>query len=643
MWAKWTKQIWQWRGLWIAAPSVAGLIILLRWSGGLQPLEWMLLDQFFQLRPREAQDTRIVIVGINEADLQKTRRWPIDDATLTRVLEKVKQQQPRAIGLDLYRDLPVEPGNRELTRVFETTPNLIGIEKRGGSEDFPVAPPPALKERNQTASNDIVPDSDGKIRRGLLYWYSPDGQESLESLGLRLAMTYLQAEGVEPQAAQSNPDYLQLGQGVFPIFESMDGSYVHADAGGYQLLLNFRGPANSFRQVSMSDVLEDKIPPDLMRDRLVLVGPTAESLKDFFYTPFSGNSITTPEKMAGVEVQANLASQIISAALDGRPSSLSIWPDPLEWGWIILWACIGTALGWFVRSPRLAILGMVTAEGSLLVGGYLAFLAGWWIPIVPPALTLALSAIVLTGYIAQREREDRKIVMTLFGRHVTPEIAEAIWRDREQLLHSGRLLGRKMTATVLFTDLKDFSGITERTDPEVLMLWLNEYMDAMSQLVLDHGGIVDKFIGDSVMAVFGVPITRTTLAEFTIDARNAISCALAMAATLESLNQKWQSQERPIARMRVGISTGTVVTGSLGGEQRLDYTTIGDSVNVAARLESYDKSLDAGICRILISEDTYVLVKDEFPTESIGSVQLRGREAPTQIYQVLLESHKDGD
>jgi adenylate cyclase len=200
-----------------------------------------------------------------------------------------------------------------------------------------------------------------------------------------------------------------------------------------------------------------------------------------------------------------------------------------------------------------------------------------------------------------------------------------------------------MTATVLFTDLKDFSGITERIDPETLMDWLNEYMAAMSDLVLDYGGIVDKFIGDSIMAVFGVLLSQDTPTAIAEDARKAVRCAIAMATTLDTLNLKWQRQGLPTTSMRVGISTGMVITGTVGSRQRLDYTTIGDSVNVAARLESYDKTLSGGVCRILISEKTYQLLNDEFLTRLIGTVQLRGRERPTKIYQVLTETRRMDD
>jgi adenylate cyclase len=257
--------------------------------------------------------------------------------------------------------------------------------------------------------------------------------------------------------------------------------------------------------------------------------------------------------------------------------------------------------------------------------------------VVPPVLALITAAIVLTGYVASLERRDRAAVMNLFGRYVTPTIAEAIWRDREQLFSQGRLKGRKMSVTVLFTDLKDFSTVAERTDPEILMDWLNEYMEAMTQVVLAHGAVVDKFLGDAILALFGVPIARDTAAAIKTDAQAAVSCAIEMAQALDRLNAKWQEEGRPTLKMRVGICTGTVVTGSLGGQQRMDYTAIGDTVNIAARLESFDKSIDGGICRVLVSDSTYDLLDQQFGATSIGSVHLKGREQPTQVYQILYD------
>jgi adenylate cyclase len=272
---------------------------------------------------------------------------------------------------------------------------------------------------------------------------------------------------------------------------------------------------------------------------------------------------------------------------------------------------------------------------SLTVICYLAFLRGWWIPMIPPLLALVGSGIAITGYIANQERQERQTLMNLFGRHVTPKIADEIWRSRDELITQGQLIGQKMTATILFADIRDFSAIAESMEPDRLMFWLNEYMNTMADTVLSHDGIIDKFIGDAIMAGFGVPLARTHESEIAQDAILAVSCALEMAEKLRSLNQKWRLDGQPTVSMRIGIATGVVVTGSLGSSQRMDYTTLGDTVNIAARLESYDKSFAQGLCRILISDNTYHYIQDLFPTDLVGHVQLKGRQKSVDVYQVL--------
>lgn len=643
MWKKLGQKIWEGRTIWMVAPGVAGIIIVLRLLGWLQLWEWATLDQYFRWRPLAPPDERIVIVGISEADLKTVGQWPIPDAGLAQLIEKIKAQNPKAIGLDLYRDFPVKPGHDELVRVFETTPNLIAIEKI--NEEDPssaVSASPVLTELGQVGFNNLVVDTDGKVRRALLYMTK--NEQATASFAMRLAQLYLEAHNIRLQSSPTNPEMLLLGKGAFLPFTANDGGYVDQDDGGYQILLNYRGSSSAFHRVSMTEVLEDRIPQDLMRDRLVLIGATAISLNDFFYTPYSANEISIQERTPGVEVQAHIISHLLSSALEGQ-SGIQTWSELQEWLWIFFWSLTGATLCWVLRDaggvakllPRWTVIGFVLALSGLVGSTYLAFLlGGWWIPVIPPGLALLGAATVTTSYIAKFEREERQTVMNLFSRHVTQQIAETIWKDRHQLLTEGRLRGRKMTATVLFSDLKGFSTLAEHMEPEMLMSWLNEYMDAMAGLVLEHGGVVDKFIGDAVMAVFGVPINRTTSEEIAQDAIAAVHCALAMAQRLETLNQQWHIQGYPQAAMRVGIATGNVVTGSLGSSQRLDYTTLGDSVNVAARLESYDKSLDGGICRILINEDTYQYLQNKFPTKLIDRARLKGREQLTAVYQVLL-------
>lgn len=386
----------RWLPVLLVATGATGLILSLRLLGWLQVWELAMFDRFVTLRPLEPKDERILIVGINEADLRKIGRWPVSDAVLAQAIAKIEQARPKAIGLDLFRDLPVEPGHAELQRVFQTTPNLIGVEKKvGDTYSAAVAPPPLLKQQGQVALADAVLDPDGKLRRGLLYLTDTDGMFH-ESLGLRLALIYLAAHNIEPEAGVNNQ--LKLGKATFQRFQTHDGGYAQADDGGYQILINWRGPTHSFTTVSLTQILEDRVAPQLIRDRIVLIGSNATSVKDVVFTPYSINAgAYTPEHMTGVETQANLTSQIVSAALDGR-NTINSWKEWLEWLWIWGWALAGATLSWNLRSPSAIAIAVSIGGVGLTTCCYFAFVAGWWLPVVPAGMTLAGAAIVIVAY-----------------------------------------------------------------------------------------------------------------------------------------------------------------------------------------------------------------------------------------------------
>lgn len=646
MWKKWIPRLREeWGGVFLSATTIASFLVLLRLTGALQWMEWRTLDWFFRLRPLEGTDDRIVIVGISETDIQNIGQWPIPDGVIAELITTLNAQEPRAIGLDIYRDLPVEPGHQKLVEVFETTPHLIGVQKPSAAGLIEsVNPPPALSERGQIGVNNLILDPDSTLRRGLLFLETPD-EQIFASLAVSLAFLYLEPEGIIPKNAEVNPDYLQLGEAVFRRFRSNDGGYVRTYDQGYQIIINFRGPTETFKIVSLTDVLENRIPENFARDRIVLIGSTAVSLQDYFHTPYDNDLTDAPRRMSGIEIHGNLTSQLISAALDNRPL-IKVWSQPLEIGVIFLAAWIGAVLaglGRYIPGKQtyyyLSWTGISLVISAILLTGsaFLAFLTGWWVPVVPSLLALSGSAVAITAYIAKIEREERATVMRLFERHVTPKIAQAIWRDRQKIIKEGQLEAQELVATVLFTDLKGFSTIAEGMPPKILMSWLNEYMSVMAQVVLESDGAVDKFIGDAVMAVFGIPIPAATPEEIAADAQKAVNCALKMAAALQTLNQQWKLAGKPTVGMRVGIATGPLVVGSLGSDRRQDYTIIGDTVNIASRLESYDKSIEGGLCRIFISEETHNLLPKSFSTKQFDRVFLKGRKEAVNVYQVLLE------
>src|ERR687886_32201 len=398
MWTTLKQRIWQWRGVLITAPSVAGVLIALRLAGALQLLELVALDQFFRLRPLEPADPRIVIVTISESDIKKLGQWPMSDAVMARLLLTLKQQNPKAIGLDLYRNLPVEPGHQELVKVFASTPNLIGIKKVVKKADSDaVEAPPTLLQLGQVSASDMVLDTDGKLRRSLLYLKTQDNQLIL-TLGTKLAFTYLATEGITPQEVDRSKSQFRLGRAVFTPLQTNDGGYIRADAGGYQILSNFRRLRHGFRTISMTAVLEGQMPANLVRDRIVLIGSTAESVNDRFYTSYSTSLGTAP---AGVEIHAHLTSQLLSAALDGRPL-LQPSSEPLETLWILVWSGIGAILGWTSTSPRRTVIAVLFFGITLLGSAYLLFLAGWWLIVISPLIALVGAAIISNGYILAR-------------------------------------------------------------------------------------------------------------------------------------------------------------------------------------------------------------------------------------------------
>lgn len=398
-------QHWATPRVWWTAASVAGIVVLIRLAGGLQTLELASYDLIVRLRPSLKGDDRIVIVQIDDRDITEVGTWPIPDRTMAELLEQIKRQQPRAIGLDIYRDVPVGEGHTELEQVFKTTPNLIGIEKMADDYSGGVEAPAALVQRGQVGFNNVVVDVDGRVRRSTLYWHSNDG--SHESFALKLATLFLQPTGIQPEPATVSPQYMQMGQGVFYNLQPNDGAYIRADTRGYQILANLRGGNGQFTMVSMRQVLKNEIDRNLMRDRIVLIGSTAASLKDFFYTSYTGGLVGNILPMPGVELQAHFISQLLTAAETGR-SLITVIPEPLEIGWIVIWSLIGTRLSWTLRSSIKTFLAITVSGVVLVVTGYLSFIGGVWLPIVPPLLSLVGASVAITGYIAHLREELKK-------------------------------------------------------------------------------------------------------------------------------------------------------------------------------------------------------------------------------------------
>ena len=393
-----------WRG------SLPGLMVIVgvmmaRLTGALQFLELVAFDRFLLLRPPEPMDERIVIVGITEEDIQRAKTYPIPDREIADLLKRLQAYKPIAIGLDIVRDMPVEPGHAELTSVFRSSKNAIGVEialpDRNG---FIVAPPPALRSE-QVGFADAVLDADGYQRRSLLGAHNPQ-QKYRFSFAIRLAESYLATRKIKLGDGIRDREAMRFGSIELTRVQPNSGGYVGADANGNQILLNVRSGKMPFRVLSLSQIKAGKVDPNWIRGKIVLIGIMSFSAKDLA----SSGAIAgiNPGRIYGVEMQAHATSQIISAVLDGRPL-IQVSGDDWETLWIAVWGLLGMSLGRFLRSPWKILLGLLIASISPIAICYGLILLGWWVPIVPVLLVLVLNGAGLTAALFYRHEQELRL------------------------------------------------------------------------------------------------------------------------------------------------------------------------------------------------------------------------------------------
>jgi adenylate cyclase len=613
-------------------------VTLLVWRMGLlQFLEFQTYDFLIRHQPKVDAGS-IVLVEMTETDIHSpSLDWPIYDVKLAELLRKLEADQPAAVGLDIWRDIPVPKsgeGLPEFNQALQAYSNVVAIFTLGG-----IAPPAILKSNlDRIAFNDnLIVDADidhtiPKVRRSMLTGDSVSGERYF-SLPFRLAMLYLERQGIEPELDPTDPTLLRWGKAQLRRLRASDGAYVGADVKGWQMLIDFKCPER-FTRFSFVDALNGQIPPGALRDKIVIVGLNSQSVFDQSVTPIRRDHL-------GIEVQALIVNQLLRMVLHGE-KPLQFWNDWLEDAWLLLWCMAGGASGYWVRSPWRFCLTTVACLLGLAGLVWLAFGLGWWLPSVTPAAGYLPAAVLAIAYVASQERSMRSVLMKLYSRHVSKEIAESIWANRESFLDGHRPLAQKLVVTVLFTDLKGFSTLAERMEPSQLYTWLNGYLGAMAQVIQDHGGVLKQFTGDGILALFGVPVPHTTPVQQAGDAVSATKCALSMGRRLVDLSREWQEAGLPAVSMRVGIYTGEVAAGSVGSDDRFEYAVIGDVVNTAARLESYDKSLaDPDLlpnrCRILIGAPTHDLLGGKFESREIGLLEVKGKANKVPVFQILAE------
>ena len=634
----------------------------------LEVLDRKLLDFRYLVRGPLAPGSDVVIVGIDEASLAEIGRWPWPRARLAQLIDRLHDAGTKAIGLDIVLDEPESSlersaletalaanphrtaedlrralhaeldddvqlatalrraGNVVLAHFFEfggspapqlTTTSLpeMTVMLTGGTvlavtpglkhARMVRAPIPALAAAAAGSGHiNFAPDPDGSYRRvpiGILA-----GDRLVPALGLELLRVRLGEGAARATITPAGVSMARIGDRELPV-----------DGAG-QLWLDFLGPPRTIPHVGAADVLAGRAPADVLAGRIALVGFTAMGF-DEVPTPFAAVA-------PGVELQATVLDNVLQARALRRPW----WLVPLEAVAVVaLGALVGAALRWLpgvwggVGVAALA-LGYLVATQALFTASSLA-LGGIYV-----VGGIGLATIGGAVYRSVVEEGEKRKIRDAFQHYVNPEITELIAQEPGRL----RLGGERRPITVLFSDIRGFTGMAERVPPETLGELLNQYLEAMTDVVFAHGGLLDKYIGDAVMAFWGAP------ADCPDHAIRCCDAALDMRTALERLNLGWREAGLPQIEIRIGINTGDAIVGNFGSSRRFSYTAVGDDVNLASRLEQLNERYGTGV---LISASTRRAIGDEFVCREIDHTRVKGRAQHVTVHELLCRRRDDLD
>ena len=608
-------------------------------------LENKALDLLFQLRDIRRPDLRtrgtrepIIIIEIDEPAIKasgmRLQVWRRD--WYARLIERASEGGASVIGLDVF--LSEEGGasaemktyDQQLSKALTDAGNVVIANKVGAGGFQAITPLPQFSNAAYTVGFvDIAPESDGFFRSSQLL-RAQTGEDTQYSFPTRLAEGYLAARAAPIEAPQiltpMDDENVRLGPRILPLRTDRN------------LQLDFRSRTPAFRTISAGELLFNpnaQIPDDLFRDRIVLIGASNIDAPDLFPTPFyewsalarlldrNRNLTTAPARTPGVELHATTVATMLFGETPVRP----------HYRWQSIALILPLALAALAVFRLRALWGLLSvlfiAVITLVISSWAFNGHGLILPLASTWLGLAVLTPFGLGLRYAHERvlhdeteANRAQVMDIFSRCVSEDVAEELWQKRDQIMS-----GERRIVTLIFTDIRSFTTLSESTPSDKIVVWLNDYFSRMHAIVDAHGGHINKFLGDGLMIVFGAPASRGDAEE----ARAAVACGLEMLAGVERMNVEWQGTGRPLIKIGVGIHTGEATCGVVGAERRLEYTLIGDTVNLAARLESTTKEYGVPL---LASEATAVLLDDKYEAEALGEVKVKGKHTSTKIFTV---------
>ncbi|MDA0266735.1 MAG: adenylate/guanylate cyclase domain-containing protein [Cyanobacteria bacterium] len=595
--------------LWIGLGST--LVAIALWLlGAWEPLERSAYTLLFQARARLSDhtwDDRLAVIAIDEPSLERYGRYPLPRDLYASLLDTLLPVQPAAIGFDmLFPEATAEDGAfADSIALSGNVVLAVGDNGQGQAIENSLSLTQGAEGSFLLGSVKHTVDSDGLSRRIWLY------EGRFPSFGISLLEMY--RTSLENTLGIEEDPLPDLNAAVFEQPQQFNRR---------DLWVNWPGPieemsAESGLQVfSLVDVLEERVDISALQNKIVVVGVTATAV-DPLRTPFH-KTIPT----AGLYLHAAVIDNLLADAFITRA--------PL---WAVIVLLLGSGVGGSLLLKNLSMRGRIAILAGMtpiwFAVAYGSFLGQVWLPVVAPLGTTFISALGLQ-LIEQRERQA---LMDLFAINLSSEMADLLWQHRGEILKEGAIQPQELMATVLFTDIRGFTTISENLPSADLLAWLNRYFEVMTTCIMDNGGVVDKYIGDAIMASFGAPLARPGTDAWQQDAIAAVTAALAMHERLQSLNQEFRAANLPTVEFGVGIHTGPVIVGTVGSRQRLSYSLFGDTVNIAARLQDMTKTLtQKAPYPILLSQYTYEQMGDRYEVSPMGEIQLRGRTEKTIVY-----------
>lgn len=622
---------------------VAAVCSLGIWAlGGWERIEDSSYNSLFKLRhkiealPHNGWDDRIAVIAIDNKSLREYGPFPWSRDRYASLLETLSPAQPAVVGFDV---LFVEPSawDEDFAEAIAISGNVT-LAVGGDSKGQGLALSPTIETQADGSFlvghvNNLA-DSDGISRQVQLY------EGEYPALSLATVIMYdaiLASTLIAPGESSELPSALASDDSVLSrMIEDLPRSPSSAqdapreDMPPEPFWINWPGPIqrgkkraeeqegarNRLNVYSFADVIDRTIDSSVFRNKIVLVGVTATGM-DPLRIPLNYEPPTS-----GVYLHAALIDNLLNDQFLQRPPQ-----------WLAVLLLFGLSVGTSLVLSKQKLIGRLLLSFLIPVSwfsiGFLCFLGNWWIPIAAPIGTVLLTVLGVQW----QEQLEKQQMMNLFSMHVAPEMAQLIWSRRDELLDDGQLQPQELTATILFMDIRDFTSISEHMASDDLIRWLNRYFEGMTDCIMQHGGVVDKYIGDAIMAVFGIPFPRNSDDEIQADAIAAVTASIEMIQRVEALNRELVATGQPPINIGIGIHTGIVTAGSVGNRRRVNYSVFGDTVNTAARLEAMTKTLPENVpYRILMSEATFSKVYKRYIGKTFGLMKLKGRESQAMTY-----------